>query len=189
MNNKKYFYSCDLSIKSPAIIKWDDNFNFIDCLYFTWRKKEINIDLWNNINLFKRKKEIKNMNKFNKFNLISSYIIDFIEKPKKIAIEGSSYKSTGSSYIDLNQCLGFYIGKIKSNFDVDIIEFEPKKIKKFATNRGTADKPQMRKHLKKKYNWFDEKLLYFEKFGVIRFDNPIEDIVDSFFIGKYLENS
>ena len=62
----------------------------------------------------------------------------------------------------------------------------PTTIKKFATGKGNADKTMMHNSFKEDTG-IDLKTIVTPDKGMV--DNPVSDIVDSFYIGKYLHHS
>lgn len=191
MENKKlYYYTGDLSIKSSAIIKWDKDFNVVDILYFSYKKGMIGIPYWTHVSLSDiGEKGFTEMYRWENFKYKFKKIMDFIEHPINFNVEASSYASDKGDVVDINQFTGGLITHIMMKFDIPINEYSPKTIKKFAGNGG-AGKPQMRKFLKIKYPEMDAELLKFEQppYKCIRFKPPIDDIVDSYWIGKLIED-
>lgn len=188
-NKQLYYYAGDLSITSPAIIKYDRDFNIVDILYFTYKKGMIGIPYWTAIDFSMFDKDgFTNMYRWDNFRIKFDKVLDFVEHPICFIVEASSYSSTGN-IVDINQFTGGIISILMMKFGIPIYEYSPKEIKKFATGNGNADKPQMRKHLKLKFPDFDNELLKFEEdpYKCIRFKPPLEDITDSFWLGQMLK--
>lgn len=189
MENKKLYYYCgDLSIKSSGIVKLDKDFNIVDVLYFTYNKSMIGIPYWSAIDVSEiGEKGFSSMYRWDRYKFMYEKILAFIEHPISFNVEASSFKSTGN-VVDINQFTGGLISTIMMMYNIPINEFPPKTIKKFA-GKGNAGKPQMRKFLKIRYPELDELLLRFEEnpYNAHRFKPPVDDIVDSVWIGKLIE--
>lgn len=113
-----------------------------------------------------------------RFDKISDWILNLLQENDKIFIEDYSFGSTGMIFNIAENC-GILKHKLyKNNFSFEKIP--PSTIKKFATNKGNANKELMYQHFIENYH-----LNLLEIFSKNTPQSPISDIVDAFFICKY----
>ena len=96
---------------------------------------------------------------YTRFKSIADWAMDRLDGCTHIGLEGYSY------------------------IDIDIIA--PTQIKKFATGKGNADKSMMHKSFVEEVGLDLRESITPDKKGI---DNPVSDIVDSYFICKYLHD-
>ena len=146
----------------------------------------------------KESQKIDDANKLSK--LIVDYVKAFIlehnfvlsELNIKVAIEGFSYGSKGAAYNDLIMYNSFLRKELLSLTSADnIYVFSPKHAKKLAGN-GNADKEYMINAFienKLKDNLIEKTYLYKYCSSILDIKNlkPVDDLVDSYFILKCLE--
>lgn len=129
-------------------------------------------------------KELEYSSQEQRFDNITNTILDILLKHNvsDIAIEGYSYGSVGSVF-DIAENTGVLKHKIfKNNINIHLIP--PTEAKKFATNKGNANKQDMFDvFLLEKNIDFRSKISYTKE----KIDNPVSDIVDSYFILKTLQ--
>ena len=100
-----------------------------------------------------------------------------------IAIEGYSYGSKGKVF-HIAENTGVLKYKIFQN-GIPLEVIPPTTIKKFATGKGNADKVAMHKFFKTDTG-IDLKNKITPDKGTV--DNPVSDIVDSYYVCKYLHD-
>jgi Holliday junction resolvasome RuvABC endonuclease subunit len=99
-----------------------------------------------------------------------------------VAIEGYSYGSQGRIF-HLAENMGIFKHKLyKAGIPLTVVE--PSKAKKHATGKGNADKGLMYESFSKETG---TNLML--SFGQKTLSNPITDIVDSYYILKFLVNN
>jgi len=176
----------DYSLTSPAITiyngndKW--NYNFGTCTHFCLANNERQRSKWAEIRSVKTEIYPVWDNDLQRYHGLANWVINCCitaispERPKAY-IEDYAYAATGRVFhIAENMAI------LKDTLTKWGIKYEmiaPTVIKKYATGKGNANKEKM-------YDAFTDetnrKLL--DEFG-IKLNNPITDIVDSYYIAKY----
>lgn len=169
----------DLSITCPAItVHSGDSWSFNNCIfyYYTSHKKTI----------FPHDQLVGTLYKdwltdIERYDNIASYIIQIVKRHKPIVInlEGYSFGSKGQVY-NIGENAGILKWKLSSlNYKYFITP--PTVIKKFATNKGSANKTLMHESFV-----LDTGFNLCDTLGVKDPDkSPCSDIVDSYFICKH----
>lgn len=113
--------------------------------------------------------------------LTTDIIINLIKDCDKIGIEGVSFSSKGNSIAEISgyhYLLRAELHKLNIPFEV----YPPKQIKKFAGN-GNADKDKMFEFFKNE----DTQLANVINDLCIKLIKPMDDIIDAYFICKFLK--
>lgn len=123
-----------------------------------------------------------------RFGKNSNFVVNLIEEYDEsgdnpfIAIEDYSFASNSSRALQIGENGGI----LKYNLFMEGYLYNvvsPKMVKKFATGNGNANKEEMHKHflLTTQINLLDE-------FSVKKPDKPVEDLVDSYYIAKWMKD-
>lgn len=169
----------DISINGSAISKFELNENLditnVSFLAFTKINKfELDVE---NFKIVNTKHDVYR-NNYDKYNKTINTIINFIGKDcKHISIEGYALGAKGMVFniSEFTGILKYRLLKQKRKLRI----YEPKSIKKYATNNGNANKEMMIEAFKERYNGWD----CIKDFQV---KSPISDISDSFHCGIML---
>ena len=170
----------DYSLTSPAVCINDGKLNF----YYLTTKKKWQGQQSENIIGYEHKAWTDPIERFKN---ISDFVFDIltpIHTPTVIYIEGYSFGSKGQAVFQIAENCGI----LKYRLQLAEIEYDtvvPSVVKKFATSKGNADKQLM-------YDSFKEytKVDLMKKFDMEKLNNPVTDIVDSYYIAKVgYENS
>ena len=177
----------DYSLNSPAICIVGDNFDFDKCsFHFLTRKKKYVVKFDKNIFGY----EYKDFNTpIERFTNISIWALDVIHKNKsntaKVFIEGYSFGSKGQAVFQIAENCGLLKYKLHMSPSILYDTIVPSVVKKYASGKGNADKQLM-------YDSFKEhtKKDLMKMFDMEKLNNPVTDIVDSYYIAKVgYENS
>lgn len=177
----------DYSLNSPAICIAGDDFDFDKCsFHFLTSKKKHICKFGKNIFGY----EIKDYKTpIERFTNISTWALDIIHKHKtdtaKVFIEGYSFGSKGQAVFQIAENCGILKYRLQLSPSILYDTVVPSVVKKFASGKGNADKQLMYdsfiKHTK-------QDLL--KMFDMGKLNNPVTDIVDSYYIAKVgYENS
>ena len=177
----------DYSLNSPAICIADNSFDFNKCSFhfLTSKKKHIG-QFGKNIIGYEHKEYNTPIERFTN---ISSWALDIIHKHKedtaKVFIEGYSFGSKGQAVFQIAENCGILKYRLQLSPSILYDTVVPSVVKKFASGKGNADKQLMYdsfiKHTK-------QDLL--KMFDMGKLNNPVTDIVDSYYIAKVgYENS
>lgn len=121
-----------------------------------------------------------------RFDLISKPFLDFIKNSKEIGIEGYAMGSSAGRVFNIAENTAILKHGIwKQSKNIHIIP--PKTVKKFATSSGNADKNLMYDSFVKETNIVLTNELNLNKIPT-KIGSPISDIVDSYYICKYVYN-
>ena len=118
-----------------------------------------------------------------RFKNLSDWVLHILEtlhkkqKDKIIFIEGYSYGSKGQAIFQIAENGGILKYRLQKKYNCKTIV--PSVIKKFATGKGNADKEMMYDFFKRESG---EDLM--KVFDVQKLNNPITDIIDSYYIMK-----
>ena len=177
----------DYSLNSPAICIADDNFDFNKCSFHFLTSKKKHIGKFGK-NIFGY--EIKDYNTpIERFSNISTWALDIIHKHKsntaKVFIEGYSFGSKGQAVFQIAENCGILKYRLQMSPTMLYDTIVPSVVKKYASGKGNADKQLM-------YDSFKEhtKQDLMKMFDMQKLNNPVTDIVDSYYIAKVgYENS
>lgn len=171
----------DYSMTSPAIcVHRGDEWKFTNCKFYYLSGDKKLVTRTNNIfgtimPLYN--KEIP----ASRWDAISEWAIDKLLFTNYIAMEGYAFGAKGQVF-NIGENTGVLKHKIlKKNIPVEY--YTPGTIKKFATTKGNAKKPQMFDAFLNETKFDMTKILKCKVDG-----NPISDMVDSYWICKYLFN-
>ena len=177
----------DYSLNSPAICIAGDNFDFNNCSFHFLTSKKKHIGKFGK-NIFGY--EIKAYNTpIERFTNISTWVLDIIHKHKtdtaKVFIEGYSFGSKGQAVFQIAENCGILKYRLQMSPSILYDTIMPSVVKKHASGKGNADKQLM-------YDSFKEhtKQDLLKMFDMGKLNNPVTDIVDSYYIAKVgYENS
>ena len=177
----------DYSLNSPAICIAGDNFDFNKCSFHFLTSKKKHIGKFGK-NIFGY--EIKEYNTpIERFSNISTWALDIIHKHKsntaKVFIEGYSFGSKGQAVFQIAENCGILKYRLQMSPSMLYDTIVPSVVKKYASGKGNADKQLM-------YDSFKEhtKKDLMKMFDMQKLNNPVTDIVDSYYIAKVgYENS
>lgn len=179
------FGGIDYSLTSPSVCIYEgevSDFCFDNCnIYFLSNTKKFsaynykNLDGQENLSNFSSPEE--------RYDYISDWAMDIIvsHNVDKVAIEDYSYGSTGKVF-HIAENAGLLKWKLWQA-EIEYVLAAPTHIKKFATGKGNAKKELMYESFlsETSRNLQIELEIKSEKIG-----NPVSDIVDSYYICKYL---
>ena len=173
----------DYSLNSPAICIAGDNFDFDKCSFhfLTSKKKHIG-KFGKNIFGYEIKEYTSNIERFNN---ISLWALDIIHKYKprqqtaQVFIEGYSFGSKGQAVFQIAENCGLLKYKLHMSPSILYDTIVPSVVKKYASGKGNADKQLM-------YDSFTKhtKVDLIKMFDMGKLNNPVTDIIDSYYIAK-----
>ena len=177
----------DYSLNSPAICIAGDDFDFDKCSFHFLTSKKKHIGKFGK-NIFGY--EIKDYKTpIERFTNISTWALDIIHKHKtdtaKVFIEGYSFGSKGQAVFQIAENCGILKYRLQLSPSILYDTVVPSVVKKFASGKGNADKQLM-------YDGFKEhtKQDLIKLFDMGKLNNPVTDIIDSYYIAKVgYENS
>ena len=171
----------DYSLNSPAICIADDNFDFNKCSFHFLTSKKKHIGKFGK-NIFGY--EIKDYNTpIERFSNISTWALDIIHKHKsntaKVFIEGYSFGSKGQAVFQIAENCGILKYRLQMSPSMLYDTIVPSVVKKYASGKGNADKQLM-------YDSFKDhtKKDLMKMFDMGKLNNPVTDIIDSYYIAK-----
>tara|TARA_Y100000310_G_C20457454_1_gene703730 strand:+ start:233 stop:802 length:570 start_codon:yes stop_codon:yes gene_type:complete len=173
----------DYSMRSPSICTFAgterESFTYDRCKFFflTDTKKYANFFLKN---IHGSRFQDWNCD-FQRYKSIADWAIDHLMGCDQIAIEGYSMGSKGKTF-NIAENTGILKYKIH-NLGIPLEVVPPTTIKKFATGKGNADKEKMHKSFVNEVGLDLKQQITPDKSSV---SNPVSDIVDSYYICKYL---
>ena len=177
----------DYSLNSPAICIADDNFDFNKCSFhfLTSKKKHIG-KFGKNIFGYEYKEYDTPIERFTN---ISTWALDIIHKHKKdtaqVFVEGYSFGSKGQAVFQIAENCGILKYRLQMSPTILYDTIVPSVVKKYASGKGNADKQLMYDSFKK-----HTKIDLMKMFDMEKLNNPVTDIVDSYYIAKVgYENS
>ena len=185
--NPKTIIGIDYSLNSPAICIADKDFGFNKCTFHFLTSKKKHIGKFGK-NIFGY--EIKDYKTpIERFTNISTWALDIIHKHKedtaKVFIEGYSFGSKGQAVFQIAENCGILKYRLQMSPSILYDTIVPSVVKKHASGKGNADKQLM-------YDSFKEhtKQDLLKMFDMGKLNNPVTDIVDSYYIAKVgYENS
>ena len=171
----------DYSLNSPAICIAGDNFDFDKCsFHFLTRKKKYVGKFDKNIFGY----EYKDFNTpIERFTNISIWALDVIHKNKsntaKVFIEGYSFGSKGQAVFQIAENCGILKYRLQMSPSMLYDTIVPSVVKKYASGKGNADKQLM-------YDSFTKHtgVDLMKIFDMNKLNNPVTDIIDSYYIAK-----
>ena len=176
----------DYSLNSPAICIAGDDFDFNKCSFHFLTSKKKHIGKFGK-NIFGY--EIKDYKTpIERFTNISTWALDIIHKHKtntaKIFIEGYSFGSKGQAVFQIAENCGILKYRLQEKkYPYETVV--PSVVKKGASGKGNADKQLMYESFTK-HTGVD----LLETFEAEKLNNPVTDIIDSYYIAKVgYENS
>ena len=193
MNTKaKTIIGIDYSLTSPAVCITDDcKFVNSHFYYLTNRKKYIG-KMMNNIEGFEHEEYTDNIKRFKNISNFVFHVLGRHISPKigfrsinKIFIEGYSFGSKGQGLFQIAENCGILKYRLQMSPSMLYDTIVPSVVKKYASGKGNADKQLM-------YDSFKEhtKIDLMKMFDMEKLNNPVTDIVDSYYIAKVgYENS
>ena len=171
----------DYSLNSPAICIADDNFKFDKCsFHFLTSKKKHLGKIGKNIFGYEHKEY---NNPIIRFSNISMWALDIIHKHKKdtaqVFVEGYSFGSKGQAVFQIAENCGILKYRLQMSPSMLYDTVVPSVVKKNATGKGNADKQLM-------YDSFlrDTGVDLMKIFDMQKLNNPVTDIIDSYYIAK-----
>ena len=175
----------DYSMRSPSICvftgKESEAFTFDRCRFYFLT------DTQKYAKFFLRNISGSRFNDWNceyqRYKSIADWAMDRLEGCTHIALEGYSFGSKGKVF-HIAENTGVLKYKIHmTGVPVEVVP--PTTVKKFATGKGNADKTAMHKSFNTDTGVDLKEEITPDKKGV---DNPVSDIVDSYYICKYLHD-
>ena len=177
----------DYSLNSPAICIAGDDFDFDKCSFHFLTSKKKHIGKFGK-NIFGYEHKEYNT-PIERFTNISTWALDIIHKYKsdtaKVFIEGYSFGSKGQAVFQIAENCGILKYRLQLSPSILYDTVVPSVVKKFASGKGNADKQLM-------YDSFSKhtKQDLLKMFDMGKLNNPVTDIVDSYYIAKVgYENS
>ena len=184
----KTIVGIDYSLNSPAVcISTNGGTAFSDCYfyYLTSKKKHIGKMLENVIG-YEHKEWKSPIERFTNLSGWVLHILDTLHKKQKnkhVFIEGYSYGSKGQAVFQIAENGGILKYRLQKRFTCKTIV--PSVVKKLATGKGNADKQKMYEAFTK-----TQGVDLMKAFDQQTLNNPITDIVDSYYIMRAgFENS
>ena len=171
----------DYSLNSPAICIADDSFDFSKCSFHFLTSKKKHIGKFGK-NIFGYEHKEYN-NPIIRFSNISMWALDIIHKYKKdtaqVFVEGYSFGSKGQAVFQIAENCGILKYRLQMSPSMLYDTVVPSVVKKNATGKGNADKQLM-------YDSFlrDTGVDLMKIFDMQKLNNPITDIIDSYYIAK-----
>jgi hypothetical protein len=175
----------DYSMRSPSICVFvgtkDESFLFERCKFYYLTDTKIYADFF-----------LKNIygEKFSewdedseRYKSISDWAIEKLIGCDQVAIEGYSYNSSGKVF-HIAENTGILKYKIY-NLGLPLEIIPPANVKKLATGKGNADKEMMHRSFMQETGFNLKAEITPNKKKI---DNPVSDIIDSYYICKYLFN-
>lgn len=167
----------DYSMNGPSIcVHCGEKWSFDNCrFYYVTSKKKCQIIT----NQFNGHPAIEFSTQEERFDLLSEWCCSCIPKNSHILIEGYAFASKGLVY-HIGECCGILKHKLYKR-DLKFGVIAPGTLKKFASGKGNATKPLMYKAFLQETKCNLESIL-----NTSCDKSPVNDIVDSYFLCKYL---
>jgi hypothetical protein len=175
----------DYSLNSPAICIASKDLTFKNCkFYFVSSKKKYIGKFGNNILGSEYKEWTDPIQRFNNLanwslQTIKNYgDMNLFDGTQMVFIEGYSYGSKGQAIFQIAENCGIlksYLLSKKLKYNIIV----PSIVKKFATDKGNANKELMYEQFCK-----DTKTDLMKDFDMQTLSNPITDIVDAYYIAR-----
>ena len=181
ITKKKTIIGIDYSLNSPAICIADRDFDFNNCSFhfLTSKKKHIG-KFGNNITGYEHSEYTTPIQRFSQISdWVYNVLRDTWHTEQLVFIEGYSFGSKGQAVFQIAENCGilkYRLQEYKIQYDTIV----PSVVKKFASGKGNADKELMYKSFTELTNIDLKKL-----FDMDKLNNPVTDIIDSYYIAKY----
>lgn len=176
-DSKTKIVGIDYSLSSPAVCICAGEFKFENCkiYYLTSVKKYEGDYLKGQLN---GRLHLPYTSEQQRHDQISQWAFDLIgSADSDIFIEGYSFGSKGLVF-NLAENMGTLkhkLYKVNKKFEMIV----PGRVKKIATGKGNADKIKMYEQFKT-----DTKLDLMKEFEQTKLNNPVTDIIDSYYVAK-----
>jgi len=175
----------DYSMRSPSICVFvgteDESFIFERCKFYFLTDTKIYANFF--LNNIHGESFSKWDGDSERYKSISDWAIEKLIGCEQIAIEGYSFNSSGKLF-HIAEKTGILKYKIY-NIGIPLEVVPPANIKKFATGKGNADKDMMHNSFISETGLNLQHEITPKKKKI---NNPVSDIVDSYYICKYLYN-
>ena len=174
----------DYSLNSPALCIASGDMSFKNCKFHYLSSKKKYIGQFDNITGTEYPEWSDPIERFTKIyqwvhtSLRSYGDMDLFNGKKVVHLEGYSYGSKGQAIFQIAENCGilkYSLLNIKIEYNIIV----PSIVKKFATDKGNANKELMYEHFCK-----DTKTDLMKTFDMQTLSNPITDIVDSYYIAR-----
>lgn len=181
---KKLFVGIDYSMSSPAVTVFDGGRYYVLCL--GGKKKQEGKYSWDQMEVLIKRNDSAWKNNIERYSKLSLDVVNFInsirgENPAKVLLEGYSFGSSGSRVFNIAENTQTLKLRIYNTPGLELLEpASPPAIKKFATDKGNANKDLMCDTFLSKTG-----INLTDKIDCKPYDAPINDIVDSYWICQY----
>lgn len=180
----------DYSMNSPAVCVGESPFSYDTCKFmFITKNKKLAFNHTPNIVGIHSYNYENNIQRFTRLAEITvEWILSHVptrEHGNKLAIEGYAFGAKGQLF-NIGENTGILKLKLAEKVANDINIFAPAEIKKFATGKGNANKLLMYKAFIKDTEDDLAKLFEFDPYTG---QSPVSDIIDSYYIAKYLQSN
>ena len=174
----------DYSLTSPAICVFNGGrytkFHVDKCQFYFLTDTKKYADSWDNRYFGERFSEWEVDSQ--RYVSIADWALSKISGIENVALEGYAYNAKGASAFQLAENMGILKYKIyEAGLPLDIVS--PTEVKKYATMKGNADKKAMHQEFMNDTGTDLHKKITPDKSEVT---NPVSDIVDAFFICRWL---
>jgi len=171
----------DYSMTSPGICThWGEKWSFENCrFYYLTKIKKLEGKFFGGLVSGRLLKDFKSS--MERYDFISDWALDKTSFYNHVMIEGYAYAATGRVF-DIGENTGIYKHKLWLN-NTPLSVVTPTQIKKFATGSGAATKEHMYE------SWMQETGMDLQREMTPKrsnIGNPTSDIVDAYYICKYL---
>lgn len=177
----------DYSLRGPAVCiftgDYAESFELKSCkIYFLTHVKKYS-QQWGN-NIFGESFEDWTDDS-QRYESIADWAIEKVQHCDQIALEGYSFGSKGNRLFQIAENTGILKYKIyQKGIPLEVVP--PTRVKKFATDKGNANKQDMYMSFLKETKY---KIKTEMSPGTKEITNPVSDIVDSFYVCKFLYNN
>ncbi len=174
----------DYSLRSPAICifagDFSSKFDFQSCMfYYLTDVKRLATTYGSNI---MGESFADFHDESSRYESISDWAMDKVSPVDQIALEGYSFGSKGNRLFQIAENTGVLKYKIyQKRIPLEVLP--PSQVKKFATNKGNANKEKMYEAFVEETGVELSKIITPNKKDI---GNPVSDIVDSYYICKLL---
>ena len=174
----------DYSLNSPALCIASGDMSFKNCKFHYLSSKKKYIGQFDNITGTEYPEWSDPIERFTKISqwvhtsLRSYGDMDLFNGKKVVHLEGCSYGSKGQAIFQIAENCGilkYSLLNIKIEYNIIV----PSIIKKFATDKGNANKELMYEHFSK-----DTKTDLMKTLDMQTLSNPVTDIVDAYYIAR-----
>ena len=180
------FTGIDYSMTSPGICVYNDehgDFSFENCNFYFFAQVKKLIGTFGKNNIHGQEYPDNYKNDIERFDNLSDIVMQFFpQSDVKVAIEGYSFGSKGSRTFQIAENGGILKYKLHKA-GIHWKKVTPSAVKKFATGKGNANKDKMYEAF---VNETELDLKLDMNINRAKIDSPISDIVDSYYICKWL---